>query len=328
MPLSGDEADAFQARGREAQCLRARRPSVQIPVGEYVAGEGCAVGRLQHMVGGQVGVSVDQGRCLRRLQPLHSGGVVHIAIEGSARLLAGLALGTRAAALGAARGQWQCEQLRLPLRVARHGAEFLVGHVRQAQRIAMAQEPAATGEDQHRGILQHGDARRLGEPRSHQEVAVAVHEVEGLAGCGAAQQRTACSLEAAGLLDRVVAHPDLEQVAQQEHGVGGRRVQVMREGIHRGRVVRLQVQVGNEIHRAPCAGRNELPDVGRRQAHGSTGFRSASRQAAASSTRAAFANRKAAEQATPADAVEPALPGHWRRPPCGGRREATQGGLR
>jgi hypothetical protein len=36
-----------------------------------------------------------------------------------------------------------------------------------------------------------------------------------------AQHGGAFGLKAAGLIQRIVAHPDFKQVAQQEHGIGG-----------------------------------------------------------------------------------------------------------
>ena len=222
----------------------------------------------QYMVGGQVGVAVDQRLGPRGAQPGQGGRGIHVGIDGAAGLLARLALAARAAALGAALVQGARQQPGLPAGVARHCAKALVFHVVQAQRVAVRQQPAPAREGEHRGVGQYVDAGAAREARAHQEIAVAMHEVHRVPLCGARQQGAAFALEAARLGHGIVAHPDLEQVAEQEHRVGGRAVQVLPQRPQRGRLRWLQVQVGQEIDHAPAGWRGQLGNRRHGRVHG------------------------------------------------------------
>ncbi|EER60994.1 hypothetical protein AcdelDRAFT_1423 [Acidovorax delafieldii 2AN] len=119
-------------------------------------------------------------------------------------------------------GQGLGQKLLLPGGAAGQCAKALVVGVVEAQRIAVAQQKALAAEDQRRGVVQALHAAVLQEGLAHQKVAVAVHEVHRRTRGGGMQRVGALRLEAAGLGQRIVAHPHLEQVAQDEDGVGRR----------------------------------------------------------------------------------------------------------
>jgi hypothetical protein len=70
------------------------------------------------------------------------------------------------------------------------------------------------------------------------------------AGRAAAQQGAGLGLKSCRGHQCVVAHPDFEQVAQDEHGIGGRGLQVVLPGGQGGGLAGLQVQVARN---RPCA---------------------------------------------------------------------------
>eukprot|EP01034_Spumella_vulgaris_P038841 gene38841-47965_t len=83
------------------------------------------------------------------------------------------------------------------------------------------------GEHQHRGVLQAGDAAVPQKGAARQKVAVAVHEVQRTALCSGLQLGADLGLEAARVVEGVVAHPDFKNVAEQKDGIGGCGLQVV-----------------------------------------------------------------------------------------------------
>ena len=82
------------------------------------------------------------------------------------------------------------------------------------------------------------------------------------------QGRAALGFDAAGFVQGIVAHPHLEQVAQDEKGVGRGALQVVLPGANGGGLTGLQVQVGNEIDRAPVRRSGKLLEPGHGRGHG------------------------------------------------------------
>jgi hypothetical protein len=179
--------------------------------------------------------------------------------------LAGLADSAR---LCTAQLQWLCQKLHLPLCPARLHPKALVLGVGQAQQVAMAQNKTLSIKEEHRRIGQTDHAGLRQERRARQKVAVAVHEVHGQAMRCGFQGGAALGFETAGCGDGVIAHPHLEQIAQDEQGVGLRGEQVVLERGHGGRFAGLQVQVGNEIDRAPVRRSCKLFEPGHGRGHG------------------------------------------------------------
>ena len=132
----------------------------------------------------------------------------------------------------------------------------------------MAEHKALATEDQHGRVRQAGDAAVRKERRARQKVAVAVHEVHGQALRRSLQGRAALGFDAAGFVQGIVAHPHLEQVAQDEKGVGRGALQVVLPGANGGGLTGLQVQVGNEIDRAPVRRSGKLLEPGHGRGHG------------------------------------------------------------
>ena len=139
----------------------------------------------------------------------------------------------------------------LPLRVAAHRAELLVGCVVGAQRVAVAEQDApAVRLDQRRVVQQPGGAAGF-EAGAQQEVAVAAHHVQrGVGGEGA--HRGQRRFQVGGVV--VVSHPVFEQVSQDVQrrdpaAPGGERVQ---EQLVERRGVVGEVQVGDEMNGHGC----------------------------------------------------------------------------
>ena len=115
----------------------------------------------------------------------------------------------------------------------------------------MAEQVALACEAQHGRVLQAGDAAVLQESAARQKVSVAVHEVQRCALCSGLELGAHLALKTARVVDGIVAHPHFKNVAQQKDGVGRRGLQIPLPGGHGGGLAGLQVQVGNEIDRAP-----------------------------------------------------------------------------
>ncbi|MNS98579.1 hypothetical protein D3C72_1329500 [compost metagenome] len=200
---------------------------------------------------------MDQRAGARVLQPLAGSVGVHVGPEGGGIALAVFALCTDGAGEGAALFQWAREECGLPFGRAHLGAKLEVVGVFEAERVAMAQQPAFAVQHQHRGVVEQGQAALRGKGLADEEVAVAVHEEHRHALRGALQQFGALRLEA-GLGGGIVAHPHLEQVAEDDQRIGRRGLQVALPGLEGGQLAGLQVQVGNQVDGAPRGRRHQL----------------------------------------------------------------------
>ena len=172
------------------------------------------------------------------------------------RLGAGMRLAAfaRVADHGRASAQRQPQERPLQGRVAHGRAQLLVGHVVDAQRIAMRHEQAAAGVGHNRRVGEQGSARGAGEAGADQEVAVAVHHVQGDAAAGDVGQRADHPLELR--VGIVVAEPRLEQVAEyvQRRRAACLALQELEAATRDVRRRPRQVQVGDDErgHRTPC----------------------------------------------------------------------------
>jgi hypothetical protein len=134
----------------------------------------------------------------------------------------------------------------------------------------VAEQNAFAEGEQHRRILQSHHAALVQERGAEQEVAIAGHEGQAALRRRLLEDGRHLGLE--GAVAGVVADPGLEQVAEDEHGVGGCLAQVPGERVRGARMTGLQVQVGDEIDAAPAGRRGELVQGGQRRA-GSLGDR-------------------------------------------------------
>ena len=105
------------------------------------------------------------------------------------------------------------------------------------------------------GSARPNDAGRLEQRIADEEIAIAGHEADRPIGGGGGEHLGAARFEAA--LGHVVADPDLEQVAEDEHGVGVGVAQMRRPGLEHARRVLGQVQVREQVDRAPVRRRDE-----------------------------------------------------------------------
>ncbi|EWS57920.1 hypothetical protein Y694_04162 [Methylibium sp. T29-B] len=221
----------------------------------------------QFLRGRAVGVTVHQQRRAGLVHPLHGGASVEIG-PGLRPTVTLLLLHADRADLGGQRtalGQRPRQEVLAGLFGAHDGAEALVLHVFQAQRVTVRQQhPLAEG-PQHRRIGQGRHAALLQQFDADQEVAVACHEGHAASRGGFLQHLDDLVLEA--LMPGVVADPYLEQVAENEHRLGARVQQVLRERLKGEGMARLQVQVGDEVDRPPFSGRLELPELRQRRGH-------------------------------------------------------------
>ena len=88
--------------------------------------------------------------------------------------------------------------------------------------ISMSQQPALTGKNQHRGVFQQCGVAGLHQACAHQEVAVALHDVQiQLQPCGM-QQVDTTALETAFQDQGVIANPHLKQITQRPGGADPR----------------------------------------------------------------------------------------------------------
>ena len=198
------------------------------------------------MDGGAVGVAVDQ---------VADAGVFHDAhhfrrghVHDVFRLVGVVALALHAHALGegAAFFQGFGEHALLPLGVAGHGAELLVGVVFGAQAVAVHQQGAGAVQVGHGAFVQQHAAAVVGELVAEQKVPVAVHEEQLGPGVGKAPEGVdRLAVEGAVI---VVADPGFEQIPQHIEAVGLAGV-VVEQGFQRGQVFRagrIQMQIGNK----------------------------------------------------------------------------------
>ena len=163
-----------------------------------------------------------------------------------------------------AHGQRLGQEGLLPRRAAHLAAEGLVIGVVQAQQVAMRDQQALAEGREHGRVVQGLQADVSHQRGAHQKIPVAGHEADATMLRGLPQHARAPLLEAARLGRRIVAHPHLEHVSQQEDGVGLRVLQVVgpgREGVRR---VGPQVQVGDELDALPARRREHLGGGGQR----------------------------------------------------------------
>ena len=118
--------------------------------------------------------------------------------------------------------------------------------------VAVHQQGTLAEGLQHGGVVQRGGAAIGQKVGGEQEVPVADHDEDGAVPGGAAQHAQAPGLVRLG--PHVVANPGLEQVTQDEEGVGGCLRQVPCEGRGGAGQAFVQVDVGDEIN-APPRGR-------------------------------------------------------------------------
>jgi hypothetical protein len=167
-----------------------------------------------------MGVAVYQGGCLMHFQRLFTGLGVHIG-QGGQVLLSGLALGAHGACLGQAVGQALRQKSSLPSLIPDLGAKGEVFMVIGAQGIAMAEQEGAGLAVDAAGLSQGLHAGVLEKSRSDQKVAVATQKKHRYALGASAQGLGAVLFKSAqGVVQHIVTHPGLKQVAQNEQGLG------------------------------------------------------------------------------------------------------------
>ncbi len=263
----GRSAAPAQPAEHQASAMRRAPPAVRrrasrragvamrVPVAEHDS-----LSLAQQVVGRLVRVTVDHRLRAGSFQPGEGLGSVDVRVF-DARALARLALLAQLPGDLPALRQGPRQEIALPVRRAHLLAKLHVFGVRQAQRVAMREQPALAGKAQHGRVGQQRGAAGPQEALADQEVAVAVHE-EHCEPAGGCLQHTCAIGGEARLEGRVVADPDLEQVAQDEDGVGRRLAHVAPPGIEGSRLGGLQVQVRDEIGRAPGRRRLELREIG------------------------------------------------------------------
>ncbi len=140
--------------------------------------------------------------------------------------------------------------------------KLLVGHVGQAQRVAVGQQHA---------LLPGAQQRRVGQaactPMSRRNGGVSrksrLPTIKATWRWRAASRSTWMQRASNSICTRVVAEPELEQVAEDDHRIGPRAVHVGRPGLEGARQGVAQVQVGDEVDRLPAVA--APPIRGRRQ---------------------------------------------------------------
>ena len=204
----------MQPGGGQAQHLLARRVGLRVPVAEH----GAPAAGAEQMVARPVGVAVHQRLGAGGVQPRQRGGAVDVgvirlaplalfALLAQRRAIAWRCASGRPRNCAASSGERTCSRNCMYSVSARHKASPCVS----SQRLRA--KPSTIGSAQQRR------AACLQEALTHQEVAVARHEEHAARGRGGLQHRRAIGGEA-GLAGHVVADPDLEQVAEDEDGVG------------------------------------------------------------------------------------------------------------
>ena len=172
-----------------------------------------------------------------------------------ALIAAGLRRGAGGAGLcgeGATRGQRLSEEALLPGRITHLPAEALVGHVVEAEQVAVHQQRRFAVQQDDRRIGQQGppSARRV--VGTDEEIAVAAHEGHGHARVAQRTRRRGHAVCDVAIV--VVAEEGFEQVAQQVDRLGLAGLSGA-EGLELRRRVRprfVEVQVGQE-QRRHCA---------------------------------------------------------------------------
>ena len=76
---------------------------------------------------------------------------------------------------------------------------------------------------QHTGVGQQGHACRLAKRLAHQKITVAMHEIQAFVLAGGVQQSDEFAFKhMLGVVQGVVARPQLHHVAEQKHRIGRR----------------------------------------------------------------------------------------------------------
>mmetsp|Transcript_44567 Transcript_44567/g.104745 ORF Transcript_44567/g.104745 Transcript_44567/m.104745 type:complete len:245 (-) Transcript_44567:258-992(-) len=199
---------------------------------------------------------MDQGRRTGFVQQRAAGVGVEVAGH-QLRGLRGAALGARLPSEGLALGQRPGKEVGLPRGRMAGGAPGLVGGVGQALGVAVGEQPALAEGVENAGVGQGGQPGVLQQRAADQEVAVAGHEENLEPVAGLPQHRDGVRFE--GLVAGVIAHPDLEDVTEQQHRLGGRLGQMACQPGLGGRRVGAQMQVGQQVDLRPaCRGREAV----------------------------------------------------------------------
>ena len=164
---------------------------------------------------------------------------------------------------GAALGEWPGQEGLLPGAAAHFAAEGLVGAVVQALGIAVDEQQGLAAQFQADRFRQCQHAGGRKEAGADQEVPIAGQEGDGQPLCCRPQQVQHLPLEAAGFVQAVVAHPDLEQVAEDEHRIGRCGGQVLRQRVRRVGCGRSHLQVRQHVHLLPALRAAQHRAVGR-----------------------------------------------------------------
>jgi hypothetical protein len=97
----------------------------------------------------------------------------------------------------------------------------LVVFVVQAQSIAVCQNRPFAGKVQGGWVLQQCGVSGLCEPCAHQEIPIAVQEVDRQARCRQPDRLCASGFKGSRVIQNVVTHPDFKQVAKNKQGICG-----------------------------------------------------------------------------------------------------------
>ena len=246
---------AKPSRVRRSTSARGVPRAVEVPVAQHVAH---ATGRRAAWLAGPVGVAVDQRRAPAPAHPGAARPSASTSTDASgarrARCVARSRARIRARRCARRSASGSASAAALPRRTAHLRAEALVGDVGQAQRVAVRQQHALAERDaarSGRAGAMTPQASSIASPT--QEVAIAGHEGDACVGAPPARS-TAAQRASKPRCRRVVADPDLEQVAEDEDRVGAACAAGTPPRPRRSRgVLAAQVQVGDEVDRAPAS---------------------------------------------------------------------------
>jgi hypothetical protein len=148
---------------------------------------------------------------------------------------------------GAALIQALRQELALPLLRARCAPPVLIVEVVGAKRVAVHEQRPLAADVGERRIGEELRARGGAEALAHQEVAVAVHDVEVRAGLRQAPEESG-DHGVERLVDVVVADPVFEEIAEDVQGIGPVRLvfQELEEALVGFRPIFAQVKIGDE----------------------------------------------------------------------------------
>ncbi|CAM2159433.1 hypothetical protein PT2222_50271 [Paraburkholderia tropica] len=219
---------------------------IEIPVGQHPA---CAAGFL--MARGPMRMTVNHRVRARALEQRRDAFRRHVVFRQRRPVAPFLARASRAFRERDAPTIRPREKQQLRQPVAREFTEKLIAAIVGAQGVAVRERDARAERGDRDGVGQPDCARRFHEAFAHQEIAIAVHDVQRDAALGErVHQRGHAREKRIG--EHIVADPVFEEVAEYEHRVGliGRH---MDEVFERGDRVRnrfIQMQVRDEEKRA------------------------------------------------------------------------------